>query len=68
MGLNDVVQAPPAFTKVPKEKFQVRGARVEVENVPRASGSLRKREELGSVRRSIVEGYRQMMKERTKAE
>ncbi|KAE9373952.1 hypothetical protein N431DRAFT_374648 [Stipitochalara longipes BDJ] len=68
VGLNDVVQAPPTFTKAPKEKFKVRGARVEVDDVPRASGSLRRREELGSVRRSVVEGYRAMMKERTKAE
>jgi hypothetical protein len=68
VGLNDVVQAPPTFTKVPKDKFKVRGARVEVEDVPKASGSLRRREELGSVRRSVVEGYRAMMKERTKGE
>jgi hypothetical protein len=61
-GLNDVVQAPPSFDRVPKEKFKVRGARVEVEDVPKASGSLRRREELSSVRRSVVEGYRAMMK------
>lgn len=64
-GLNDVVQAPPTFSKVPKEKFKVSGARVEVDNVPKASGSLRRREELGEVRKSVVEGYRQMMKERS---
>ncbi len=68
VGLNDVVQAPPTFAKVPKEKFNVRGARVEVEDVPKASGSLRRREELSSVRKSVVEGYRAMIKERTKAE
>jgi hypothetical protein len=68
VGLNDVVQAPPTFTNVPNEKFKVRGARVEVEHVPRASGSLRRREELGSVRRGVVEGYRAMMKERAKGE
>lgn len=68
VGLNDVVQAPPTFTNVPNEKFKVRGARVEVEDVPRASGSLRRREELGSVRRGVVEGYRAMMKERAKGE
>lgn len=62
VGLNDVVQAPPSFKKVPKEKFKVRGARVEVEDVPKASGSLRRREELGVMRRSVVEGYRAMMK------
>jgi hypothetical protein len=63
IGLNDVAQAPPTFTKVPKKKFKVRGAVVDVEDVPKTSGSLRRREELGSVRKSIVEGYRQMMKD-----
>lgn len=62
-SLNDVVQAPPQFSNLPKEKFKVRGARVNVEDVPKASGSLRRREELGEVRKSVVEGYRQMMKD-----
>jgi hypothetical protein len=62
-SLNDVVQAPPQFSKLPKEKFKVRGARVNVEDVPKASGSLRRREELVAVRKSVVEGYRQMMKD-----
>lgn len=64
VGLNDVVQAPPTFTKVPKAKFKVKGleAGVEVGDVPKASGSLRRREELGEVRKSVVEGYRAMMK------
>jgi len=62
-SLHDVAKAPPQFTKLPKEKFRVRGARVNIEDVPKASGSLRRREELGEVRRSVVEGYRQMMKE-----
>jgi hypothetical protein len=61
--LNDVAQAPPQFSKVPKEQFKIRGARVNVEGVPKASGSLRRREELVEVRKSVVEGYRQMMKE-----
>jgi hypothetical protein len=61
-GLNDVVQAPPIFSRVPREKFRALGARVEVDDVPKASGSLRRREELGEVRRSIVEGYRAMLK------
>lgn len=62
-GLNDVVLAPPTFTKAPKEKFKVsRGAKVEVEDVPKKSGSLRRREELGGVRREVVRGYREMMK------
>jgi hypothetical protein len=68
VGLNDVVQAPPTFSRIPKEKFKVKGgARVDVGDVPKASGSLRRREELGEVRRSVVEGYRRMMKERAGA-
>lgn len=66
VAFGDVVQAPPVFTKAPKEKFKVRGARVEVEDVPKASGSLRRREELGGVRREVVEGYRRMMAEKGK--
>ena len=61
-GLNDVVQAPPTFKTLPKDNFKVRGATVEVADVPKASGSLRRREELGELRRSVVEGYRAMMK------
>lgn len=53
----DVVQAPPTFSVKVKEKLQ-RG----VKEVPKASGSLRRREELGEVRRGVVEGYREMMK------
>ncbi|GIJ98103.1 hypothetical protein Aspvir_000217 [Aspergillus viridinutans] len=60
----DVVQAPPQLTK-PKEVFKVRGgARVDVANVPAAVGSLRRREELASERRTIVEEYRRLMAEK----
>jgi hypothetical protein len=60
--LNDVVQAPPELVK-PKEKFKpIRGARVDVSNVPNKSGSLMKREELGDARREVIERYRAMMK------
>jgi hypothetical protein len=64
VGLHDVVQAPPQLN-APKAKFKVHnGAKVEVADVPTAAGSLRKREELGATRKSVVEGYRQMMKDR----
>jgi hypothetical protein len=68
VGLNDVVQAPPTFSQVPRAKFRALGARVEVDDVPKASGSLRRREELGEVRKSVVEGYRAMMKKASSAE
>jgi len=67
-AFGDVVQAPPTLPKL-KEKFKVRGAGVEVGDVPRASGSLRRREELGEVRRVVVEGYRALMRDhKAKAE
>lgn len=65
VGLHDVVQAPPQFSKKPTEKFKVRdGAGVRVGNVPGKAGSLRRREGLGETRRAVVEGYRRMMGER----
>ena len=61
-GLNDVVMEPPSFKKLPREIFKVKnGARVNVDNVPSAAGSLRKREELGAERQGIIETYRKMM-------
>ena len=62
--INDVVKAPPTFANVPREKFKRGDARVEVGDVPKASGSLRRREELGEMRRGVVGGYRAMMKDR----
>ncbi|KAI9827341.1 MAG: hypothetical protein M1819_006983 [Sarea resinae] len=66
-SLHDVVQAPPQFSAVPREKFKVRGvggAKVDVADVPHAAGSLRRREELGQARRAVVEGYRRLMEGR----
>ncbi|KAF2762714.1 hypothetical protein EJ05DRAFT_495579 [Pseudovirgaria hyperparasitica] len=66
-GLHDVVQAPPEFSAVPKEKFKVRnGAKVHVDDVPNAAGSLRRREELGEARKDIIANYRAMMRNRGK--
>jgi hypothetical protein len=61
-GLHDVAQAPPTFDRVPREIFKVKnGARVNVGNVPNAAGSLRKREELGEQRQTIIDTYRALM-------
>ncbi|KAE8352853.1 hypothetical protein BDV28DRAFT_119447 [Aspergillus coremiiformis] len=60
----DTAEAPPQLTK-PREIFKVRGgAKVDVANVPNAVGSLRRREELASERKNIVEEYRRLMAER----
>ena len=61
-GLHDVVQAPPEFAmKNLNKKKTVGGAAVEVDGVPKAAGSLRRREELQSVRNDVVASYRKMM-------
>lgn len=60
----DVAKAPPQLIK-PKAAFKVRGgAKVNVANVPAATGSLRRREELADERRNIVEEYRRLMAEK----
>ncbi|KAJ9618929.1 hypothetical protein H2203_008745 [Taxawa tesnikishii (nom. ined.)] len=62
-GLHDVAQAPPEFKVVPREKFKVKNnAIAHVADVPNAAGSLKRREELGVERKSIIEQYRALMK------
>jgi hypothetical protein len=60
--LHDVVHAPLTFSKVPREIFKVRnGAKVNVNNVPNAAGSLRKREELDEEGRTLIDTYWELM-------
>nr|OQO17240.1 hypothetical protein B0A51_14291 [Rachicladosporium sp. CCFEE 5018] len=62
VALNDVAQAPLEIKVKPRERFKVKeGARVDVANVPKGAGSLKKREELGSARMEVIERYREMM-------
>jgi hypothetical protein len=64
IGLNDVAHAPPQL-QPPKPKFTVRdGAAVHVGDIPKAAGSLRRREELQSVREDVVASYRTMMEKK----
>jgi hypothetical protein len=63
VGINEVAQAPPEL-KLPKKNLLVRGAAVAVENIPKAAGSLRQREELQGIREEVVASYRKMMSER----
>ncbi|KAF2705909.1 hypothetical protein K504DRAFT_471348 [Pleomassaria siparia CBS 279.74] len=61
-GLHDVVQAPPTFDRIPREIFKVKnGAKVNTGNIPNKAGSLRKREELGEQRQTIIDTYRALM-------
>ncbi|KAF3260331.1 hypothetical protein TWF217_004905 [Orbilia oligospora] len=67
-SINDVVQAPPSLT-VPKEKLRdktkggVRG--IQGLEVPKASGSLARREMLQEERKGVVERYRALMAARS---
>jgi hypothetical protein len=58
-GLHDVAKEPPRFEKKPRK---VLGAKVV--DVPRAAGSLSRREALGEAREEIIQRYRQLMAER----
>jgi hypothetical protein len=66
VGLNEVANAPPEL-KLPRKNLLVRGAAVAVDDIPKAAGSLRQREELQSIRQEVVESYRKMMSERRPA-
>ncbi|KAL2023859.1 hypothetical protein VTK56DRAFT_636 [Thermocarpiscus australiensis] len=66
VGLNEVAQAPPEL-KLPRKNLLVRGATVAVDDIPKAAGSLRKREELQNVRQEVIASYRKMMSERRPA-
>lgn len=69
IGLHDVAKAPPVFKSVPQEVFKVRGAGVNIGTIPKAAGSLKRREELQEVREEVVAQYRRMMEgRRAKAE
>jgi hypothetical protein len=60
-GLHDIAKAPPDLHLKKPKKLTVRGAAVAVDGVPKAAGSLRRREELQEVRDDIVASYRKLM-------
>lgn len=63
IGLNDVAKAPPEL-KLPRKKLLVQGVAVAIDDIPKAAGSLRQREELQNIRDEVVASYRKMMVER----
>ncbi|ORY71087.1 uncharacterized protein BCR38DRAFT_519551 [Pseudomassariella vexata] len=60
-GLHDVAKAPPELHKKLPHRLTVRGAAVAVDGIPKAAGSLRRREELQEVRDDVVAQYRKLM-------
>ncbi|KAI0389776.1 hypothetical protein F5Y17DRAFT_447652 [Xylariaceae sp. FL0594] len=63
-GLHDVVKAPPEFTVKPSKHLLVRGAAVQVKDIPKSAGSLKRREELQEARDKIVAAYRRKVEEK----
>ncbi|KAK0374172.1 hypothetical protein CPAR01_08779 [Colletotrichum paranaense] len=64
VGLHDVAQAPPELHKAGRDKLLVRGAAVDVSNVPKSAGSLRRREELQETREAFLVAYRKQQEEK----
>lgn len=60
IGLHEVALAPPKLHKMTTKLLRVGSATVNVHNVPRAAGSLRRREELQVEREHIVAAYRKL--------
>ncbi|KAH6652178.1 hypothetical protein BKA67DRAFT_573201 [Truncatella angustata] len=60
-GLHDIAKAPPELKLKKPKPLVVRDATVAVDGIPKAAGSLRRREELQEVRDDIVAQYRKMM-------
>jgi hypothetical protein len=59
-GLHDVVQAPPELHKEKTRHLKEINASVDVGSIPKASGSLRRREELQTERDNVLEAYRKI--------
>lgn len=60
-GLHDVVQAPPELHKEKTRHLKVaNAATVDVGSIPKAAGSLRRREELQAERQDVLEAYRKI--------
>ncbi|KYK54298.1 urease accessory protein UreD [Drechmeria coniospora] len=60
IGLHDVAQAPPELHKKIRQPLRIGDAAVDVDNVPKAAGSLRRREELQVARNDIIDAYRKI--------
>ena len=56
VGLHDVVSAPPRLSRVPREKGNLK--------ITKAGGGLKRQQELSEARMTVIEGYRQMMREK----
>ncbi|KAF4469910.1 urease accessory [Fusarium albosuccineum] len=60
ISLHDQAQAPPELNKSTSRQLKVGDATADVGNIPKAAGSLKRREELQEVRADVMEAYRKI--------
>ncbi|KAM5342740.1 hypothetical protein ACJ41O_013706 [Fusarium nematophilum] len=60
VAVHDQAQAPPELNKNTSRQLKVGDAAVNVGNVPKAAGSLKRREELQEIRAGVVDAYRKI--------
>lgn len=61
IGLHDTAQAPPELNKSTARQLKMEdGAAVDVSNIPKTAGSLRRREQLQEVRNEVMDAYRKI--------
>ncbi|KAM0435062.1 hypothetical protein ACHAPT_003151 [Fusarium lateritium] len=60
VSVHDQAQAPPELNKGTSRQLKVGDATANVGNIPKAAGSLKRREELQEIRADVVDAYRKI--------
>ncbi|KAF5606831.1 urease accessory protein [Fusarium subglutinans] len=60
IAVHDQAQAPPELNKNLTKQIKIKDATADVENIPKAAGSLKRREELQEARADVLEAYRKI--------
>jgi hypothetical protein len=60
IAVHDQAQAPPELNKNLTKQIRIKDATADVGNIPKAAGSLKRREELQEARADVLEAYRKI--------
>jgi hypothetical protein len=60
IAVHDQAQAPPELNKNMTKQIKIKDATADVGNIPKAAGSLKRREELQEARADVLEAYRKI--------
>jgi hypothetical protein len=60
IAVHDQAQAPPELNKNMSKQIKIKGATANVADIPKAAGSLKRREELQEARADVLEAYRKI--------